>query len=256
MDLDNYLAVIAPEAELLAATADEAGLATPVPNCPDWTIADLVLHVGEVHRWATAAVAGKAMKLGDVPSDSRGPSPEPADTTEWFRRGAAALCDTLRSADPDVQYATFLMDPPAPNLLFWARRQALETTVHRTDAESAVGRCTPVANDVALDGLDEFLTGFVPRSRTPLRADVPRRLQIAPYDSAQRWTVSISSEAPVTRRHVVGAGDAADADCVVSGPAGDLYLALWNRAPLDTLTIDGDRASIDLLRDNVHIRWA
>ena len=253
MDLNDYLAVIAPEATLLASAADEAGLDAPVPTCPGWTISDLVLHIGEVHRWATAAVASKATKLGEIPTDSRGPLPEPADVTDWVRRGAATLCETLLSADPSIEYATFLTDPPSPRLLFWARRQALETTVHRADAESALGRCTQLAQDIALDGIDEFLTGFLPRSRTPLRADTPHCLLIAPDYTEQRWTVSISNEMPVTERRATDA--ATDVDCTVSGPASDLYLALWNRGSLDALKIEGDRAAIDLLRDNVHVRW-
>jgi hypothetical protein len=40
-----------------------------------------------------------------------------------------------------------------------------------------------------------------------------------------------------------------------SGPASDLYLALWNRAPLDSLHIEGDSSVVDMLRDNVRIRW-
>jgi uncharacterized protein (TIGR03083 family) len=249
VDLNSYLAVLPPETTLFAEAADEAGLDAPVPTCPGWTVNDLVLHIGEVHRWATAAIAAKATKLSEIPGDSRGPLPEPDDTVDWLRRGADTLRQTLEAADPSVDYAAFLTDPPTPRLLFWARRQALETTVHRVDAESAVNRCTPVAQDIALDGIDEFLTGFIPRSRTPLRADSPHCLQIAPDYSDQRWTVSISSEMPVTERR------ATDADCIVSGPASDLYLALWNRAPLDSLKIEGDRAAIDLLRDSVHVRW-
>ncbi|MEP7113040.1 MAG: maleylpyruvate isomerase family mycothiol-dependent enzyme [Ilumatobacteraceae bacterium] len=249
MDLNGYLAVLASEARALAAAAEEAGLDAPVPTCPGWTVNDLVLHVGEVHRWATAAVANKATKLGDVPPDSRGPLPGPADTVDWFCQGAVTLRDTLVAADPCVEYAAFLTDPVQPSLLFWARRQTFETTVHRVDAESAVSRCAALAPDVAIDGIDEFLTGFLPRSRTPLRADAPHCLQIAPDYSDQRWTVSISGEMPETVRR------AADADCTVSGPASDIYLALWNRAPLDNLQIDGDRAAIDLLRQNVQIRW-
>jgi uncharacterized protein (TIGR03083 family) len=249
MDLNDYLSVIASEATLLASTADEAGLDAPVPTCPGWTINDLVLHVGEVHRWATAAVASKATKLGEVPPDSRGPLPEPGDTTDWLRRGAIALCETLESADPSIEYGTFLMDPPSPPLLFWARRQALETSMHRVDGESALGHCTALAHEIALDGIDEFLTGFLPRSRTPLRSDKEHCLLIAPDYSDQRWTVSISSELPVTVRR------ATDADCTVSGSASDLYLALWNRASLDPLKVDGDSTAIDLLRESVHIRW-
>ena len=249
LDLNSYLAVLASEAKELASAAQEAGLDAPVPTCPGWTVNDLVLHVGEVHRWATAAVAGKATKLGDVPGDSRGPLPEPADTIDWFCNGAVALRGTLADADPSVEYAAFLTDPATPRLLFWARRQTLETSVHRLDAESALGRCTPMAPDIALDGIDEFLTGFIPRSRTPLRADKAHCMQIAPTYSDQRWTVSISNELPETVRR------ATDADCIISGSASDIYLALWNRASLDNLQIEGDRTAIDMLRESVQIRW-
>ena len=249
MDLNGYLAVIDSEATLLASAADEAGLDAPVPTCPGWTISDLVLHIGEVHRWATAAVGAKASKLGEIPGEFLGDLPEPTAATDWLRRGAITLCKTLVAGDECFEYAAFLADPVSPRLLFWARRQALETTVHRADAESALGRCTPLAHEIALDGIDEFLTGFLPRSRTPLRADKPHCLQIAPDYSEQRWTVSISSDMPVTERR------ATDADCVVSGSASDIYLALWNRGSMDGLKIEGDPAAIDMLRENVRVRW-
>src|SRR3954454_13358320 len=112
MDLNSYLAVIRPETALLAATADEAGLHAQVPTTPGWTMSDLVLHIGEVHRWATAAVACKATKLSQVPGDFLGEWPEPAAATTWLRRGADALCDALGSADMAIDYATFLANPP------------------------------------------------------------------------------------------------------------------------------------------------
>ena len=253
MDLNGYLAILASEANALASAAEEAGLDAPVPTCPGWTVRDLVLHLGEVHRWATAAITSGAMKLGDVPGDSLGPLPEPPDTIDWFCRGAIALRETLDSADPSFEYAAFLADPAAPRVRFWARRQAMETSVHRVDAESALGRCTTLSPEVALDGIDEFLTGFLPRSRTPLRADSERALLIAPDYSEQRWTVTISREMPVTVREA--AVPAADADCVVAGPASDIYLAMWNRCSLDGLQISGDRGVIDMLRDSVQVRW-
>ena len=41
--------------------------------------------------------------------------------------------------------------------------------------------------------------------------------------------MSISNDMPVTERR------ATDADCIVSGPASDIYLALWNRGSIDAL---------------------
>ena len=119
MDLNSYLAVLAAEATALAAAADEAGLEAPVPTCPGWTVNDLVLHMGEVHRWATAVLTSRATKLSDVPGDSLGALPELAGTTDWLRHGAARLCEALATADPSVEYAAFLSDPVAPRVLFW-----------------------------------------------------------------------------------------------------------------------------------------
>jgi hypothetical protein len=106
-----------------------------------------------------------------------------------------------------------------------------------------------MAPEIALVWIYEFLTVFIPRSRTPLRADKSHCMLIAPTYSDQRWTVSISSELPETVRR------ASDADSTISGSASDIYLALWNRASLDHLKIEGDRSAIDMLRDSVHIRW-
>ena len=78
-------------------------------------------------------------------------------------------------------------------------------------------------------------------------------MQVAPDYSDRRWNVTISSELPVTERLAPGAGSAAD--CTVTGSASDIYLALWNRASLDSVTVAGDHTVIDLLRDNVRIRW-
>ena len=251
MDLNGYVAVLSGEAGVLAAAGEEAGHDADVPTCPGWTVNDLVLHMGEVHRWATAVVTTRATKLGQVPNDFLGELPGRAELFDWFRRGATALCEALTSADPDIEYATFLNDPPSPRLLFWARRQMLETSMHRIDAEAAAGRCTGFTPDVALDGIDEFLTGFLPRSRTSLHSERPRSLQVAPDYSNQRWTVSISGDPPVTTR----SSEASAADCVVAGSASDIYLALWNRGGLDSLRVTGDASVLELLRDNVRVRW-
>lgn len=253
MDLNAYLAVLAAEATVLASAAEEAGLGADVATCPGWTVTDLVLHLGEVHRWATAVVASEATKLSNVPPDFLGPLPAAADSIKWFRNGATSLCETLAAADPSVAYPAFLNDPITPPLLFWARRQTLETSMHRVDAESATGRCTGFAPDVAIDGIDEFLTGFLPRSRTKLHADSPRTLQVAPDHSDRRWIVTTSDELPITERVEPGADVAAE--CTISGSASDIYLALWNRASLDAVSVTGDHTVIDMLRDNVRIRW-
>ena len=51
------LALIEDRSAVLRVAAAEAGVDAPVPGCPDWTVADLVAHLGEVHLFWTAVVA-------------------------------------------------------------------------------------------------------------------------------------------------------------------------------------------------------
>ena len=135
----------------------------------------------------------------------------------------------------------------------WARRQAHETAIHRVDAELAVG--APVdtfAPAFAADGVDELLAGFVPRRSTKLRAEVPTVLAVRCGDVDAAWTLHVDGDGV---RTLSGAGDG-DAACTVTGTAGDLYLALWNRAGPGALTIDGDASVLDLFLERVNVRWS
>lgn len=250
---DDHLTTIDHEGRLLAVAATVAGPDAPVPTCPEWVVRDLVLHQGEVHRWATAVIAGGLAKPSLIPADHLGPLPDDAGLMTWFEDGHRALLDALRCAPDDLAAFTFLNDAP-PAVLFWARRQAHETEMHRVDAESAAGGHTPVATASAADGIDEFLTGFVTRPRTPLRASTDRSLAVALTDHAAAWRLVIGEGPAVAER--IDRARAETADCFVTGAAEDVYLALWNRRELASLTISGDAAVLDLFRANVRVSWA
>ncbi len=249
MELDAYLAVIASEAARMGAIAEEAGLDAKTPTCPTWNIRKLVLHTGEVHRWATAVVAGQFTSLAKVPGDTLGPLPDDDKTVAWFRDGVAKLIDTLATADQSVEYDVFLKDPPTPRLSFWARRQAMEVCIHRVDAESAVARCTPFPPKVAADGIDEFLTGFITRGKGAVHRDTPQTIGVAPDDVDERWMVTIS-DGPIVTDRTQGR-----AECTVTGPASDIFMALWNRPASVAMNIKGDTSLLTDLGANVRIRW-
>ena len=248
MERAAYLSRIAADAALLATAARAAGPAAAIPTCPEWTMRELVLHQGEVHRWAAAVVRDRVAKLSMVADDFLGPLPDDENLVAWFESGAADLIDTLASAPADVQCATFLADPPSP-VVFWSRRQTHETAMHRVDAESATGTITPFVPEYAADGVDEMLTGFVPRKHTPLHADPPVTLAVRLTDSDCDWHLTISEGPAVTVR------ERRSADCTVSGGASDVYLALWNRQGTGPLLVDGDPSVLDMFRDNVKVRW-
>lgn len=236
MDIEYFLETLDREGRLLAAAAEEAGLDAKVATCPGWQVRDLVRHTGMVHRWATAFVAEGYTSYHP---DGGLPDLDGGELMGWFREGHRRLVDTLTGASPDVECWSFL--PARSPLAFWARRQAHETTVHRVDAESALGgEGSAVATDFAVDGIDELLLGFHGRAKSGLRTEEPRVLRVRATDSPDAvWTVRLSADSPVSAR-----GGQGEADCELAGPAARLYLALWNRLPFPSLTGDASLATL------------
>lgn len=234
METAEFVEVLDQEGQWLAAAAAQAGTDAKVPTCPEWQVRDLLRHTGAVHRWAAGFVAEGHTSpgpLGDAP-DVDGP-----ELVAWYRDSHRHLVDTLATAPSDTQCWAFL---PAPSpLAFWARRQAHETAVHRYDAESALpGTPHPIGTDFAVDGIDELLRGFHARQKSRVRTDEPRVLRVRVTDAEAVWTVRLTSEPPAATL-----GASGDAECELSGPAGQLYLALWNRVPIPTVTGDASLAA-------------
>ncbi|MEU6593608.1 maleylpyruvate isomerase family mycothiol-dependent enzyme [Streptomyces sp. NPDC046881] len=239
METAEFLEILNREGRLLAAAAAEAGTDAKVPTCPEWQVRDLVRHTGSVHRWAASLVAeGHTVPR---PLDDP-PELDGAELVDWYRDSHRLLVDTLAAAPADLRCWTF---HPAPNpspLAFWTRRQAHETTVHRYDAEAARGGApSPIAPGFAVDGIDELLRGFHARSRSRLRSEEPRVLRVRAVDAGADavWTVRLTAEPPVTVR---AAEEPAETE--LSGPADQLYLALWNRTAVPQVTGDASLATL------------
>jgi Mycothiol maleylpyruvate isomerase N-terminal domain len=50
----RHVELLRGEADRFAASLASADLAATVVTCPDWTVRDLVSHVGGVYRWSAA----------------------------------------------------------------------------------------------------------------------------------------------------------------------------------------------------------
>ncbi|MBC9715997.1 maleylpyruvate isomerase family mycothiol-dependent enzyme [Streptomyces sp. TRM66268-LWL] len=230
MDIAEHIAILRAEGRLLADSAESAGPDAAVATCPGWQVRDLLKHTGAVHRWATGYVVQKHTErrpLGEAP-DLDGDA-----LVGWFREGHGLLVEALEQAPDDLECWAFL---PAPSpRAFWARRQAHETAVHRVDSDSALrpGAYQGIGSAFAADGIDELLTGFHARERSRVRSEEPKVLRVRTTDEDAVWTVRITDKPPATTP-----GEEGEADCEISGPAAQLYLALWNRLPLPQATGD------------------
>ena len=78
--------------------------------------------------------------------------------------------------------------------------------------------------DVALDGIDELLTGFFTRGRSKLAEDTPFTVTVNPADAETAWTMHVADGRITTTRQ-----PGTDADVTFTGTAAQLYLGLWNR---------------------------
>lgn len=209
---------------------------------------ELVRHVGEVHRWARANVASpgpEPVAEAEIGSTMAGTPTDFPALVEWFRDGHAALVEALSTADPDGDCWHFL---PAPSgTAFWARRQSHETAIHRVDAERASGEPTGFDASFAVDGLDELLLGFMARPGGRLSADPPRTLGVRASDTGDAWTVRIEQDRRVISR------EPGPSDCMVTGPASDLYLLMWNRCSIEGFDVAGDNAVAALWRSRATV---
>ncbi|WP_328723252.1 maleylpyruvate isomerase family mycothiol-dependent enzyme [Streptomyces sp. NBC_00247] len=243
MDMPEQITQLDEEGRLLTAAASKTGTSAPVPTCPGWRVRDLLRHTGTVHRWATAfVVEGHTHYVAEQDE----PDLDGEELLGWFGEGHRTLVAALEAAPRDLACWTFM--PAASGSAFWARRQLHETTVHRLDAESALGTpYSPVDTVRALDGIDELLVGFHARAKSRVRTEAPRTLRVHAVDADAAWTVRLSAGPPQAVRDD---GRGAAADCVLSGSAEALYAALWNRLPLSSVTVDGDESVARLWTEN------
>ena len=161
--------------------------------------------------------------------------PTDEELADWVRAGADALTTALASVHPDAP--TWHPFPVELVARVWPRRQAVETVLHRWDAEHAVGDVTPIDAALASDGVDEYfelgLSRLVAREGITLPAG---SLHVHCTDVDGEWLVRAAGSAvELERRHAKG-------DAALRGPAETLLLAMWDRAPADALEIVGDDA--------------
>jgi uncharacterized protein (TIGR03083 family) len=224
----------------IAATAD---LARPVPSCPDWTLSDLVRHVGTVYLHKV-----ECMRQGVNPQPWPPAGVETEDPLALLDRAYAALAAEFDSRTPESPAFTWYA--PDQTVGFWIRRMAQETVIHRVDAELAAGAdLASIPDDLALDGIDEFLIAFVEFGTRTWPEDFHDVLATADgrsvlLDAAGTgWLVRPTPDSVEVRM-----SDLEGASATVAGKPADLLLWSWNRVDDSAVAITGDATLIADLR--------
>ena len=80
------------------ARAARLSLDAPVRACGSWRVADLLWHVGEVHRfWTAMALSGTTTRTETL----RDERPEEMDMIRWYEEGVSHLVSTVSTLSPD-----------------------------------------------------------------------------------------------------------------------------------------------------------
>ncbi|MFB7505794.1 maleylpyruvate isomerase family mycothiol-dependent enzyme [Streptomyces broussonetiae] len=250
---DRYCDEIAHQVEQLRSVVTSgADLSATVPTCPDWSLEDLVRHMGGALRWVDALVRSRAQE--NIPAEriplAGGPEErgDAAALEKWLAQTGDLVVGALREAGPDAHVWAWA---GVSNAGFWARRMAHEITVHRADATLAAGLPYEVAPDVAADAVDEWLQ-IVQWAQRTLPKDPVRELRrpgasihlhatdTGPALDAE-WLIDLDGEVIDWRR------GHEKATVALRGPLTSVLLAFYRRLPLDTpgLEVLGERELLE-----------
>jgi uncharacterized protein (TIGR03083 family) len=259
---DRFCDEIVAQTGLLREVVTGADLSATVPTAPDWTLADLLRHVGGNLRAVEQAVRTGVPVTEperEVPGHAGPPGDDPAALDAWLGSAAEAAAATLRAAGPDDEAQ--LWDVRWPTAA-WARRAAHDVVVHRADAAGTVGAAYTVDGDLAVDAVDEFLDllsglaaagpgadgaeggdpgpgGTVHLHATEAGPGLPAEWLVAPDPPAFRW------------RHAHE-----KATVAVRAPLADLLRVVTRRLPPDAEGVEvlGDRAVLDAWLERLRLQ--
>ncbi len=229
MDNRTLLSWVGADGARLGATPT-GSLGLPVPSCPAWTVAELIGHTGWVHRWVTATLSAGPQ---DPPNrNSIEKAPKDDTVLGWYAQSLGALIDACNHADLDQTYQTFI-GPRRGH--WWVRRMAHETSIHRWDAQNAVGSVDPIDAELAVDGIDEALETYVAnRFNGEQFGSAGQTLHLHATDAEGEWMLTMQPGGIETiRGHAKG-------DAAVRGRAEDLLLFVMSRRPASELDVFGE----------------
>jgi uncharacterized protein (TIGR03083 family) len=198
--VDTAAALIA-ENNAFADLLRDADLSAPVPTCPEWTLNQLMRHVGRGDRWAAQIVAEKSTEALDPRTVAGGKPPAGRDgELGWLQDGARALIAAVEKSGAQTPVWTFLGPRPAS---WWIRRRLHETIVHRADVALALGAAFTIDPPTAADGITEYL----------------ERVMIRAAENDPGWGGQALSDGQSLHLHATDAGLGTDGEWTIFGRA-------------------------------------
>jgi uncharacterized protein (TIGR03083 family) len=243
-DVDR-IAIIRAEAQRFADVLSGTAPDNRCPTCPDWSAADLLWHLTEVHLFWAGVLASNARTDADIAALEQAKPARPESVSELLalrEQATSALLTQLdRLDDAEPRWSWF---EPDRTVGFTRRMQTYEATLHRVDAElTADLPIGAIGTDVAAGAVDhavDVMWGWQPEGTTYQPQTV---VEFMGTDTGQRWLVEVGTAGDWAR--AVRAQSGVLASATVRAPVVDLALWVWTRG--GSVDIAGEPAAMAAL---------
>jgi uncharacterized protein (TIGR03083 family) len=241
---ESWLAALRAEGAALHTAIETGDLDADVPTCPGWTLRQLAFHVGIVYQRVSQHI-GRGEVTRPEPAQI---APEEGHPLTYFDKHYAELVRVLDHVDPDL--AAWNPAPQAKKALFWHRRLAVETAIHRWDAQVSAGPAEPIEAKLAVDGITEVIDSLLPGGKRKGPTEGVRGIvALHATDVGQDWYVRLRGEGiALLDTDTLLDDDHPYERAQATGTASDVLLGLYGRVPFDVLEIAGDPRLLQALR--------
>jgi len=247
---ERYYTELAAQTARIAEVLHGTDPAQTVPTCPEWTVLDLVRHVGVAERWPAMIIERRSMDLiRQSETDDTEPPERPDARSAWLRAGAERLARAVQEHGPDAAIWTWSFDKTAR---FWLRRITHDILIHRVDAESVTGAQTPIAPDLAADSVSDHLDTLSVLSG-PTSEGHPMNALRGTGETLHLHATDHEGGEWLIRREptgIVWESGHGKGDVAVRGTAQDLLLLIHRRITPDAVEVLGDDALLAHWLDN------
>ncbi|MEV6639095.1 maleylpyruvate isomerase family mycothiol-dependent enzyme [Amycolatopsis sp. NPDC051371] len=245
LNADTIRRAIVEHTRRLAESAAAAGPDAAVPTAPEWTVTDLVAHVGQTQNWVAEIIERRVTDPTQLPTEMAALPTDPREWQAWLSESAQRVASACSDDALDAPVFNAAGDERS-GTRFWMTSMLNEAVLHGFDAANAADRPADVDADIAAALIDNHLAMLTsptwemqrPESAHAIRG-TGQTLQWRATDGAGAWFVERRPDGatwqPGTRQ----------ADVTVTGPARSLLLILTRRLPLTDreatdISVDGD----------------
>jgi uncharacterized protein (TIGR03083 family) len=253
----------------LAGSAVVAGAGAAVPTAPEWTVADLVEHVGQTQHWVAEIIERRIVDPTQLPTEMAVVPSDPAEWQAWLAESAQRVADAC-SDEALVAPVFNAAGDERSGAQFWMTSMLNESVIHGFDAANAANTAggadaadgvgaahaadvagrrvrADVDADVAVELIGNHLAMLTSPTWAMRRAEsagalrgTGQTLQWLATDTARdegAWFIERRPDGAIWRSGIH------QADVTITGPAGSLLLIMTRRVALtdhEAVSIDGD----------------